>query len=490
MAKSSDKQKIAIAAAEMTPYAKVGGLADVIGSLPLAFTAEGADVCVVLPGYRSALRTLETEPIGKEMSVAVGNKRESFAVRRGMHGDVPVYLIEHPGHFDRDGIYGERTDYPDNLQRFVFFGRAAALTLAELIQPDVVHAHDWHCALLPIVMRADPALREKFARTLTLFTIHNMAFQGIYDAPQFALLNLDRAFFSMNYLEFFGRMNLMKGAVALADAASTVSPTYAREVISDPELGFGLEGVLRNRGERFVGILNGADYHEWNPATDDFIAARYDADNRRGKDACGRDLREHIKLPPSAGRPLAGMISRITPQKGFDLLVDALPGVMAAGLELVILGSGDPAMQDYFKTAEQRYPDQLRTIIGFDNPLAHKIQAGCDMFLMPSKFEPCGLTQMYALKYGTAPIVRATGGLADTITEFDPKSGRGNGFVFAEYKPEKLIEAVVRAVAVYRQKEIWSRLMDNAFAADFSWRVAARRYLDLFARIASWRASA
>jgi starch synthase len=285
-------------------------------------------------------------------------------------------------------------------------------------------------------------------------------------------------------------MNLMKGAVVLADAASTVSPTYAREVTSDPELGFGLEGVLRAKGERFVGILNGADYREWNPANDEFIAARYDGKNRRGKADCARDLREQIKLPSSAGRPLAGMVSRMTPQKGFDLLVDALPRMMAAGLELVILGSGDTAMQDYFKKAEQRYPDQLRTIIGFDNALAHKLQAGCDMFLMPSKFEPCGLTQMYALKYGTAPVVRATGGLADTIAEFEPKSGRGNGFVFRGYKSEELVDAVGRAVSIYRQRETWSRLMDNAFAADFSWQVAASRYLDLFARIESWRAPA
>jgi len=490
MAEPTAKKKIAIVAAEMTPYAKVGGLADVIGSLPLALAAEGGEACVVLPGYKSALRKLKSEPVAKEMSVAVGAKREPFTVRRAMHGGVNVYLIDHPGFFDRDGVYGERVDYPDNLQRFVFFGRAAAETLAQLVQPDIIHAHDWHCAVLPIVIRADPALRERFARTAALFTIHNMAFQGIYDRTEFPLLNIDRSFFSTDCLEFFGRINLMKGAIVLSDAASTVSPTYAHEVTTDPELGFGLEGVLRGKGEHFVGILNGADYNEWDPSKDEFIAARYDGKDHSGKAACGQDLRERIKLPLSGQRPLAGMVTRMTPQKGFDLLVDALPEIMAAGLQLVILGSGEAAMQDYFKAAEQRYPDQLRTIIGFDNTLAHKIQAGSDMFVMPSRFEPCGLTQMYALKYGTVPIVRATGGLADTIAEFNPESGHGNGFAFREYRDTELVAAVRRAIASFRQREFWSRLMGNGFAADFSWRAAARHYLALFERIANRRATA
>jgi len=484
------RQKIAIVAAEMTPYAKVGGLADVIGSLPSALATEGAEVCVVIPGYRSAVQKLNTEPVGGEMSVKMDAERKPFRVLRATHNDVSVYLIDHPAYFDRDGIYGERRDYPDNLQRFVFFGRAAAETLAELLRPDVVHAHDWHCAVLPIVMRADSEMRRRLAHTGSLFTIHNLAFQGIFEPAKFALLNIDRSFFSIDCLEFHGRINLVKGAVALADAASTVSPTYAREVTNDPELGFGLEGVLRAKGDRFVGILNGADYNEWNPATDQFIAARYNGEDWAGKAICAQDLRQRIDLPPSRQQPLAGMVTRMTPQKGFDLLVDALPDLMASNLQLVILGSGDPAMQDHFKAAEKLYPNQLRTIIGFDNDLAHKIQAGCDMFLMPSRFEPCGLTQMYALKYGTVPVVRATGGLADTISEFDPESGRGNGFTFREYRAEQLVAACRRAVAIYRQRELWSHLMGNGFAADFSWRVAARHYLELFARIANWRAEA
>lgn len=490
MAEAAGNRKIAIVAAEMTPYAKAGGLADVIGALPQALAAEGAQVVVVLPGHKAALQKLKAQPVGKEMSVEVGSDRERFTVLQAMHGDVLVYLIDHPGYFGRQGIYGETTDYPDNLRRFVFFGRAAAETLAELVQPDVVHSHDWHCAVLPIVIRADPALRRKFAHTASLFTIHNMAFQGIFDAAEFPLLNLDWSFFSIDCLEFFGRINLMKGATMLADAASTVSPSYAREVTNDPDLGFGLEGVLRSRGERFVGILNGADYNEWNPATDEHIAARYNPGDRRGKSLCAQDLRQLINLPAVGGRPLVGMVTRMTPQKGFDLLVEALPELMASELQLVILGSGDAAVQEHFKEAEKSYPDRLRTIIGFDNTLAHKIQAGCDIFLMPSRFEPCGLTQMYALKYGTVPVVRATGGLADTISEFDPASGRGNGFVFHQYRAEELVAALRRAVAIYRQRAIWSRLMDNGFAADFSWAAAARHYLELFDRLAGRRAGA
>ncbi len=485
MTKSAGAPTVALVAAEMTPYAKVGGLADVIGSLPQALAEAGARVAVVLPGHRSVLSQLATEPAGEESSVEVGAERERFSVLRTLRADrVTLYVIDHPGYFGRDGVYGDdRGDYPDNLRRFVFFGRAAAQTLARVVRPDVVHAHDWHCAMVPILMRADPALSQQFAAAVSVFTIHNLAFQGIYDAAQFRLLNLDPGYFTVACLEFFGRINLMKGAAVLADAATTVSSTYAREVTEDPELGFGLEGVLRAKGERFVGILNGADYGEWNPASDEVIAARYTAADPRGKEACARALREGLKLPPAAGRPLVGMVTRMTPQKGFDLLMEALPALMQLDLQVVILGSGEAAVQDSFRSAEERYPERLRTVIGFDNVLAHRIQAGCDMFLMPSRFEPCGLTQMYALKYGTVPVVRATGGLADTVAEFDPRSGRGNGFLFRPYRVEELLAAMNRALAVYRQPEIWQRLMSNCFAADFSWTQAARRYLTLFSRL-------
>lgn len=481
--------KVAVVAAEMAPYAKAGGLADVIGALPVELAACGAMACVVIPGYKSALAVLRTETIGDEYSVMVGRQRESFRVRTGVGtGGVPIFFIVHDGYFGREGIYGEDgSDYPDAIYRYVFFGRAAARMLGDFIKPDVVHAHDWHTAVLPILMRADPALRAQFGRAATLFTIHNMAFQGLFEAGEFPLLNIDRSYMSVEYLEFYGRVNLMKGAVVLADGVSTVSPTYAREVSSDPAFGFGLEGVLRAKGSRFAGILNGADYTEWNPATDQHIAARYTPDNTGGKALCAQALRKRTGLGAESRRALVGMVSRMTAQKGFDLLLSVLEPLMALEIDLVVLGNGEPQFEAAMRAAQQTYPGRIAVSTAFDNDLAHQIQAGCDMFLMPSRFEPCGLTQMYALKYGTAPVVRATGGLADTVTEFDPASGAGNGFLFQRYEAAGLIAAIRRALRVFGNPPAWRHLMANCFAADFSWSAAAVRYMEFYRHLIAER---
>jgi starch synthase len=481
--------KVAVVAAEMTPYAKAGGLADVIGALPAELQGCGAMVSVVIPGYKAALAALPTETIGGQNSVTVGNRREGFGLRTGIGpAGVPVFFIVHDAYFGREAIYGENgQDYPDAIERFVFFARATARVLSEFLKPDLVHAHDWHAAALPLLMRADPALRAQFERTASLFTIHNLAFQGLTGARDFALLNLDRSYMSIGCLEFYGRMNLMKGAIVIADGVSTVSPTYAREVSSDPSYGFGLEGVLRARGERFTGILNGADYNEWNPATDQHIAARYSPDDPAGKAACARALRTRTGLAIDSKRALVGMVSRVTAQKGFDLLVQTLDELLGLDLDLVILGNGEPEYEATLRSAEREHPDRIRLSTAFDNDLAHQIQAGCDMFLMPSRFEPCGLTQMYALKYGTVPVVRATGGLADSISEFDLKTGLGNGFVFRDYQPAEMIAAMRRALEVFSDRTAWKRLMANCFAADFSWAVAAARYMDLYRKLIAER---
>jgi starch synthase len=414
----------------------------------------------------------------------------SSTLRAETRDGVPLYLIGHPRYFDRAGVYGERgADYTDNLRRFVLFGRAAALAAARYLRPDVLHAHDWHAAVAAIVARADPALRESFGGARTVFTLHNLAFQGIFDEADFPLLGIDRSYFSVECLEFWGRVNLMKGATVLADGASTVSPTYAREVSSDPDLGFGLEGVLRNKGRRFVGILNGGDYIEWDPATDPMIAARYTPARREGKTVCRRALRERVGLADRADVPLIGMVTRMSPQKGVGLVADALDAMMELDVQLVMLASGDPALETLFKGAEERFPGRLRVELAFDNALAHQIQAGSDIFLMPSRFEPCGLTQMYALKYGTAPLVRATGGLRDTVTEFDPQRGAGNGFMFAEYRAGAMVEAIARARRLFADRAAWRRLMDNCFAADFSWTVSARHYLRWFDELRRARAA-
>ncbi|MGH7907515.1 MAG: glycogen synthase, partial [Candidatus Binataceae bacterium] len=414
--------KIAIIAAEITPWAKVGGLADVINALPVALKDAGAEPSIILPGYRSILGQLKTRPIGSKMAVPLGGKPESFTILGGeTPAGIPIYIVNHPGFFDRDGVYGERgAPYDDNFRRYIFFGRAAVLAAAELIRPGVIHAHDWHTAMAPIAARADPDFRERLKNVSTIFTVHNLAFQGILEAADFPLLDIDDAFFSIDCLEFYGKVNLMKGAIVLSDGASTVSPSYAREVTRDSELGFGLEGVLRGKGDRFQGILNGADYAEWDPVHDMEIPARYDGTDATGKKQCARALRREFSLAESNHRPLAGMVTRLTPQKGTDLLIEAMDKMMALDLQMIILGSGDPASEEFFRRAAERYPDRFRVQIGFDNALAHRIQAGSDIFLMPSRFEPCGLTQMYALRYGAAPLVRATGGLRDTIAEYNP----------------------------------------------------------------------
>ncbi len=477
--------KVAIIAAEISPWAKAGGLADVIGALPAALQDAGAEPVVIVPAHKSILGHVRVQPVGAAMTVAVGVERHEFRVLRAEDSHrVPLLLIDCPEFFDREGVYGEAgRDYPDNLRRFVFFGRAAALVAAEQVHPDVIHAHDWHASVALIVMHADPALRERLARTVSVFTAHNLAFQGIFDAADFPLLGIDRAYFGMEGLEFFGRMNLMKGAIVLADGVTTVSPTYAREISSDGELGFGLEGVLRGKGARFTGILNGADYREWDPAHDETIAANYSAAKPLGKRVCTRALREDLALPAWDDRALVGMVTRMTAQKGCDLLRDALAGVMGLGIQLVMLSDGAPELEKFFSSAERQYPDQFRVILRFDNAMAHRIQAGADAFLMPSRFEPCGLTQMYALHYGTAAVVRATGGLRDTVSEFDPAEGTGTGFVFQDYQPAALIGALHRMARVFATPPAWRKLMANAFAADFPWSASARRYLDWFATL-------
>jgi len=478
--------KIAIVAAEAAPHAKVGGLADVIGALPGALKAAGEEPSLIVPGYASIVDSVEAAPVVRDVPLRFGAAVERFSVLRAAdpHG-VPMYLIDHPGFFARPGIYGDNShDYPDNIRRFVFFGRAAALAAAEIVAPDVVHAHDWHSAAVSIAMRADNALRPRFKRALSIFTIHNLAFQGIGKREDFALLNLDAPYFSLDYLEFYGHLNLMKGAIVLCDGASTVSPGYAHEVTTDPELGFALEGVLRDKGENFVGILNGADYDEWDPATDRAIAATYTPAKPDGKRACARALRDSLGLPNREDRPIVGMVTRMTGQKGVDLLKDALDAVMRLDLQLVMLaGGGDPLLEAFFKQAESRYPEKLRVIIEFDNTLAHRIQAGSDAFLMPSRFEPCGLTQMYALRYGTVPVVRATGGLRDTVSEFDPRRATGNGFVFDKFDGAEMVAALGRMLAAFRERTTWRRLMENCFAADFSWHRAAAQYLAWFTRL-------
>jgi starch synthase len=480
--------RVAIVAAEFGPHAKAGGLADVIAALPPALKRRGAEPYVIVPAYRVLTDKLATRVVAQKLDLAMGPVSEPYRVLAAEGtGDVPLYLIDHAGFFGRSGIYDEDgREYPDNVRRFIFFGRAAAQTAADLIHPDVLHAHDWHAAAATIVIRADDRLRARFAHVRSAFAIHNLAFQGVFNATDYAMLGIDPAWNTVGCLEFWGRVNLMKGAVVLADGVSTVSPTYAYEAAHNENAGFGLTGVLAAKGNRFIGILNGADYDEWDPARDRLIPKPYLPRNRANKKHCLDVLRDDLGLPhPPKSRPMpmVGMIARMSAQKGMDILAEALDAIVALDLQLVMLSSGEPALEEIFKAAERRYPERIRVILGFDNVIAHRIQAGSDMFLMPSRFEPCGLTQMYALKYGTAPVVRATGGLRDTVSEFNPKTSTGNGFVFSDYRPEALTEALERAVAVFHKPSQWQVLMRNCFESDFSWDRAAGEYLDWFERL-------
>lgn len=478
--------RVAIVAAELGPYAKAGGLADVIGALPQALVRQGVETSVIVPGYRALIERLSTTVAADGLAIAMGAVREPYRILRADGADgVAIYLIEHTGFFDRAGIYGEREAYLDNNRRFIFFGRAATKA-AELIRPDVLHAHDWHAAPTTIAMRADAALRAEFAATRSVFTIHNVAYQGIVAPAEFPLLGIDPSWFTVDHLEFWGNANLMKGAIVLADGVSTVSPTYAYEIAHDPTLGFGLDDVLRAKGDRFAGILNGADYSEWDPAHDALIAKPYSPRARANKRLCLEVLREDLRLPhpPKAQPvPLIGMVTRMTAQKGLDILAEALDAIMALGVQLVMLSSGDPALERIFLDAERRYPERMRVILGFDDAMAHRIQAAANIFLMPSQFEPCGLTQMYALKYGTVPVVRSTGGLRDTVAEFDPQTMTGNGFCFTPYTAAALTGAIERAITVFRRPNQWSRLMSNCFKSEFSWDRAAREYVEWFERL-------
>jgi starch synthase len=474
--------KIAIIAAEISPWAKEGGLGDVIGALPVALKKLGADPVLILPGYRALLRQFKTKTVAEVADTQFGHGTEAFSILQadGPAG-IPLYLIDHRGFFDREGIYSERGKvYFDNVMRYIFFGRAAAQVAANYIHPDVVHAHDWHAASATVSMRADEKIHTALRDSISIFTIHNLAFQGVFDPVDYPLLGINWSYYTVDGLEFFDHVNLMKGAIMMSDATSTVSPTYAAEATSDPDYGFGLEGVLRGKGARFRGILNGADYSEWNPAADQMIAAAFGPNRLNGKSACKGDLLKTVKLQPIEGAPLVGMVSRMTSQKGFDLLRDAFERIMQLDLQIVMLADGDASFEAYFRDAQRRHPEKFRLLSEFDNALAHKIQAGSDAFLMPSRFEPCGLTQMYAMKYGNPPIVRATGGLRDTVADFDAKTGKGNGFVFEPYRAEDLLLVLGRMISTFRNREQWRKLMANCFAADFSWERSARAYMDWF----------
>jgi starch synthase len=468
---------ILMVASEAAPFAKTGGLADVLGALPAALAERGERVAVVLPAYREneypevpreAYRNLWI-PLGPGFSVDILEAR---------HRGVTFYFVQCPALYDRDGIYGPGpADFPDNHLRFATLSMAALGVARHLFPPDILHVHDWQAALAPVYLREQVRGDPTFLRVKTLLTIHNLGYQGIFGPQVVPEIGLDPRWMNPEQLEFFGNVNFLKAGIAWSDAVSTVSKGYARE-IQTPEYGFGLDGFLRKHGP-ITGIVNGVDYSQWNPSTDPHIAQNYSPADLSGKRACKRAILTEFGLPTdNLDRPLFAIISRFASQKGFDILADAASRLLREDLSLVVLGSGDPAHETMFRALALSYPTQVGVQVGYDSALSHRIEAGADMFLMPSRYEPCGLNQIYSLKYGTVPVVRATGGLDDTIDE-------DTGFKFRDYSGDALLEAVREALKAFGNTEQWARRMRRGMEKDFSWNASAGEYVELYGRLAA-----
>lgn len=487
------RMKILLATSEAVPFAKTGGLADVSGALPVELQRLGHQPTVLMPAYRQALASGQPiEPTGVRFLVRIGNKTVpgSFLKSRLPGSNVPVYLVEQSDYFDRESLYGQGgQDYIDNCERFVFFCRAVMESVRLLdLNVDVVHANDWQTGLIPAYLKLEYRQRAGYERIASLLTIHNLAYQGVFWHWDMLLTGLDWKYFNWHQMEFFGKLNLMKTGLVFADALSTVSPRYAEEIQSAP-LGCGLEGVLQQRRDVLSGIINGVDYSVWNPAKDPNLPQRYDVQSAEaGKAACKRALQEELNLPPAGHVPMLGFIGRLAEQKGIDLIAPLIQDwVRTSETQWVLLGTGEPKYHQLFTTLSERYPQKVAVRLSFSGDLAHRIEAGSDMFLMPSRYEPCGLNQLYSMKYGTVPIVRATGGLADTVTDATREAltaGTATGFSFREYSPLALSETVGRACDAYGQRSVWTALVRNGMSQDWSWSRSAQQYVALYLKIA------
>jgi len=478
--------RILFVASEGLPFSKTGGLADVVEALPKALVAQGHEVAVVLPRYRG---TEAASVVLPSLTIPMGGARLRFPaiVDGALVGGVRYFFVDDPAYFDREGLYGTGgKDYPDNAERYTELCRAAIEVSKHIWPADVFHCHDWQTALVPVLLRSSYGDDPLMKNTPVVFTIHNMGYHGQFPRDVLDRVGIPATVFHPEGLEFYGSVNLLKGGLVYSDYLTTVSRKYAQE-IQTREFGYGLDGVARKRADRLVGILNGVDYGTWDPAKDSLIAADYSAKDLSGKQACKRDLLETFALPQEhLERPVIGIVSRLADQKGFDLIAEKAHELMKEDLVLVVLGTGDKKYERLFGALAATYSGRVGLKIAYDNTLAHKVEAGADMFLMPSRYEPSGLNQMYSLKYGTVPIVRATGGLDDSIQPFDVEHGTGTGFKFKEYSGEALLYAVRQALHHYMDERIWKRIQLNGMAKDFSWKGPASEYSNLYeaARVA------
>jgi starch synthase len=477
---------VVMAAPEASPWAKTGGLADVAGALPDALDRLGHRVTLMLPRYRG-LSTEGTTVAAHAVSLAAGVQPVRYVVRE-RSPRARVVFIDAPAYFDRPGLYGaDGQDYPDNGQRFGLFA-AAVLDFIErdtAVPPvDVVHAHDWQGGLISAWARADRARWPRLGQAGFVFTIHNLAYQGLFDPNILPALGVPWSVYTVDRAEFWGRVSYLKAGLTASDMVTTVSPTYAAETLTEAH-GAGMHGVLRGLRDRYLGILNGIDTEIWNPADDPHLPAHFDATTLSNKLACKRALLARFGLPvgdDALARPVIGWVSRLVEQKGIDLLVDAAADVMALDATWVLVGQGEARFEAFLRSLAAQYPSRVGVFVGFDESLAHLVEAGADMFLMPSRFEPCGLNQMYSLRYGTVPIVHGVGGLDDTIRHYTSRARHPNGFKFREPTPEALVRVVRQAVRLFRDRGAWIRLMRTGMAEDHSWRTSALEYVKVYKR--------
>ena len=473
--------RIVMIASEASPFAKTGGLADVMGALPVALARLGHDVDVVIPRYRGVTAG---RPAGI-VTVRLGGQVTHGRIWMADTDRVRTVFVDHADYFDREYLYGTAArDYADNPERFAFLAAAALEWAASTPgRVDIVHAHDWQAGLAPVLLRggyAPPGL----AQTPAVLTIHNLAYQGVFDANWLPRLGFGWDLMRVDALEYWGRISYLKGGLMFSRMITTVSPRYAQE-IQTPEFGFGFDGLLRRRAGELVGVLNGIDYDQWDPAHDPYLPEPYDATNVAGKRSAKRVMLEVFGLPTdedALDRPVVGMISRLVDQKGFDLVAEIADLLGTIDASFVLLGSGDGRYEDMWRGLASRYPDRIAVRIGFDESLAHRIEGGADLFLMPSRFEPCGLNQMYSLRYGTVPVVRAVGGLSDTVRDFDPRTGEGTGFSFTGYSAQALLDTLGRALETYRDRKTWRVIQRRGMLHDFSWDASAREYVKVYER--------
>ena len=494
---------IVVASSEVVPFAKTGGLADVVGALPLKLSALGHQVSVFLPGYRTVVYgDFELHETGVKVEVPLGNKAiEGRLLRTTLpESTVSVYVVAQDEYFDREALYGEKgSDYSDNCERFVFFSRGVLEAVRMLdLKPDIIHANDWQTGLIPALLREEYNSNPLYEKIASLITIHNLAYQGVFPKEQMSLTGLDWKHFNQAEMEYWNQLNLLKTGIVFADAINTVSPTYAKEIQS-AEQGCGLEGVLVERSDCLTGILNGIDTEVWNPETDTLIPANFSVDNwPRGKATCKLHLQKLFGLEEDANKPLIGIVGRLASQKGWSMILQVMKQWLdQRDVQWVVLGTGDPDYHTILTSMYQTHPHKLGLRLGFSNELAHQIEAGSDMFLMPSQYEPCGLNQMYSMAYGTVPVVRKTGGLADTIIDADDFQGSGvegklaNGFVFDHFEASALETAISRAVDVYcHDKERWRGLVAAGMQRDWSWAVSAKEYQKLYEQTIARKRSA